>query len=126
MRIQSFEELKIWKDAIDITLKIYPLTNKDTFSKDFALREQIRKALISITSNIEEGFEKNNNKDFIRFLYYSKGSAGEVRSQLYIANKLGYISDEDYNNFKFLLIDISKQIKGFIEYLRNRENIREK
>ncbi|MGZ5281657.1 MAG: four helix bundle protein [Bacteroidia bacterium] len=96
--------MKIWKDAIEVTLKIYPLTGKDSFSRDFALKEQIRKALISITSNIAEGFEKNNNKDFIRFLYYSKGSAGEVRSQLFIANKLGYITDTDYQSFKIFYL----------------------
>ncbi|RYG06436.1 MAG: four helix bundle protein, partial [Chitinophagaceae bacterium] len=55
MKIQTFEDLNIWKQAIDITLKIYPLTNKDTFAKDFALRDQIRRALISISSNIAEG-----------------------------------------------------------------------
>jgi four helix bundle protein len=83
MRITRFEDLKIWQIALKITKEIYEITNKKEFSKDFSLRDQIRRAIISDSSNIVEGFEKNNNNEFIRFLKIAKGSIGEVRNQLY-------------------------------------------
>jgi four helix bundle protein len=68
MRITKFEDLKIWQIALKITKEIYDITSKKEFSKDFSLRDQIRRAIISVSSNIVEGFEKNNNNEFIRFL----------------------------------------------------------
>lgn len=94
MKIQKFEELNIWKLSLLITKDIYDLTSKGNFSKDYGLRDQIRRAVVSISSNIVEGFEKNNNNEFVRFLKIAKGSAGEVRNQLYIALAINYINQK--------------------------------
>ena len=99
--IKKFEDLKVWKLSLEITKEIYDLSFKPNFKNDFSLRDQIRRAVISISSNIVEGFEKNNNNEFVRFLKISKGSVGEVRNQLYIALSIGYISQNEFDkNFQ--------------------------
>ena len=117
MKITRFEDLGIWKLSLKLTKKIYDITSKKKFSRDFGLRDQIRKAIISISSNIVEGFEKNNNNELIRFLKIAKGSAGEVRNQLYIALVVGYITREEFDALNQELETLSKQIGGFIVYL---------
>ncbi len=84
MKINRFEDLEVWKLSRIFVKEIYSITNTNPFSKDFGLREQIRRASISIMSNISEGYERKGKKEFIHFLYLSKGSAGEIRSQLLI------------------------------------------
>lgn len=88
MRIKKFEDLNIWKLSLKITKLIYDLTSKDKLNKDFGLRDQLRRPIISVSSNIVEGFEKNNNNEFIRYLKIAKGSVGEVRNQLYMAREI--------------------------------------
>jgi len=82
MKAASFEDLKVWQDTRDFVKSIYEITTTDSFKKDYGLKDQIQRAAVSIMNNIAEGFERNNNKEFITFLKYSKGSAGEVRSTL--------------------------------------------
>ena len=77
----------------------------------------MRRASVSISSNIAEGFERETTKEFIRFLYIAKASAGEFRSQLYLALDLGYLSDEEFNSLSLKINDISKLLSGFIKYL---------
>ena len=123
MKINKFEDLGIWKLALKITKEIYDLTSKREFSKDFGLRDQIRRAIISVSSNIVEGFEKSNNNEFIRFLKISKGSVGETRNQLYIALSVGYITKEEFDKTNNNLEDLAGQVGGFIQYLeRKRKN----
>ncbi len=98
------------------------MTKNKYFIKDFGLRDQIQRAAVSIMSNIAEEYERDNNKEFIKFLGYSKGSVGEVRSLLYVALDQAYISETDFNNFKESAINISTQIANFIKYLRKRVN----
>jgi len=117
MKIKKFEDLSIWRLALKITKIIYDLTSQSKFSKDFSLRDQIRRAVISVSSNIVEGFEKNNNNEFIRFLKISKGSVGEVRNQLLIALTVGYISQTQFDKTNQELEDLANQIGGFISYL---------
>ena len=117
MKIKKFEDLPIWKLSLKLTRDIYDLTSLSKFSRDFALRDQIRRAVISISSNIVEGFEKNNNNEFIRFLKISKGSTGEVRNQLYIALAVKYISQEQFNKANQELENLASQIGGFTVYL---------
>lgn len=117
MKITNFEDLQIWQDAIEVTKRMYLLTAKSKFSQDYPLRDQIRRAVISISSNIVEGFEKNNNNEFIRFLKIAKGSTGEARSQLYIANMVGYIELGEYEMLAAKLVKLSSQIGAFITYL---------
>lgn len=85
LAIKYFEDLEVWKEARRLTNRIYRMTQDAKFSKDFGLRDQIQRAVVSIMSNIAEGFERGGNQEFIQFLYIAKGSCGEVRSQLYVA-----------------------------------------
>ena len=119
MKVNSFEDLQVWKDSRILVKSIYQLTSDGKFSKDFGLREQIQRVSVSIMNNIAEGFERNNNKEYIKFLGYSKGSAGEVRSMLYVATDLGYISQDSFNMHYQMAINIITQISNFIKYLKN-------
>jgi four helix bundle protein len=114
----SFEDLKVWQDTRDFVKSIYEITAIDSFKKDYGLKDQIQRAAVSVMNNIAEGFERNNNKEFITFLKYSKGSAGEVRSMLYVALDLNYISKASFNKNYELAINIIKQLSNFIKYLR--------
>lgn len=125
MKIKKFEELNIWKLALKITKEIYDLTAKKDFSRDFNLRDQIKKSIISVSSNIVEGFEKNNNNEFIRFLKIAKGSAGETRNQLYIALVVKYITRDEFSKINKNLEDLAGQIGGFIVYLENKRRDKE-
>lgn len=120
-KIEHFEDLKIWKDAAEIAISIFKFSMHGPLSKDFGLKDQIRRSAESISSNIAEGFEYNNNKDFIKFLRYSKGSAGELRSQLYIVHSTGMMDAETYRTYRKDLLEISKQISGFIKYLKEHK-----
>ena len=97
---------------------VYGLTRKAEFSRDFSLVDQIRRASASVMSNIAEGFERGSNTEFIQYLYIAKGSAGETRTQLYIAMDQGYISKEEFRSAEALSRDVSGQISGFIDYLK--------
>jgi four helix bundle protein len=115
--ITRFEEIESWKSARDLTNKVYAFTNQDGFNRDFGLRDQIRRACISIMSNIAEGFESRTDTQFINFLGMARASAGEVRSQLYIALDQKYILQEQFNNAFQLAQTCSRQITNFIKYL---------
>lgn len=88
MAIKQFEDLKVWQSSREFVKSIYKLTSKTKFKNDYGFKDQIQRASVSIINNIAEGFERDNNKEFIRFLTFSKGSAGEVRSLLYVAKDL--------------------------------------
>ena len=120
MKIIKFEDLEIWKSALTCTKLVYDLTSKRDFSKDFGLRDQIRRAVISISSNIVEGFEKRNNNEFRRYLKIAKGSAGEVRNQLYIALSIGYIDKKEFDQVNNLLLKLASQIGAFLNYLEKK------
>jgi len=98
--------------------KIYGFTNTGRFNKDHGLRDQIQRSSVSVLSNIAEGFARENNKEFVLFLKYAKGSAGEVRAQLYLALDLGYICESDFQKASYSIISISKQLSSFIKYLK--------
>ncbi|MCC7116950.1 MAG: four helix bundle protein [Anaerolineales bacterium] len=115
--ITRFEEIESWKTARDLTNKVYVFSNQDGFNRDFGLRDQIRRACISIMSNIAEGFESRTDAQFINFLGMARASAGEVRSQLYIALDQKYISQEQFDNAFQLAQTCSRQIANFIKYL---------
>lgn len=120
MTIKRFEEMKVWQDARMLTKNIYQITSNRSFKKDFGLRDQIQRAAVSVMSNIAEGYEHDNNKEFVRFLLYSKGSIGEVRSLLCVASDLSYISEAEFQRTKETAVAISAQIANFIKYLRVR------
>jgi len=121
MKYKSFEELPIWKESINLGKEVYLLTDKGRFEKDYSLKDQIRRATLSINSNIAEGFERSNNNEFIRFLLITKGSVGEVRSQLYFAFSLGYLDKNIFNKVNNRLESLAKQIGSFISYLKRQK-----
>ena len=89
-RIEKFEDLEVWQNAVGLSVDIYL---KFIDCHDFSFKNQICRASVSIPSNIAEGYERQYNKEFIQYLFIAKGSAGELRTQLFIANKLGLLSD---------------------------------
>ncbi len=119
MKVKSFEDLQVWQDARLFVKIIYELTNSLVFYKDYGLKDQIHRASISIMNNIAEGFERDNNREFITFLGYAKGSAGEVKSMLYVALDLKYITSEEFESAFHSSIEIITQLSNFRKYLRN-------
>ena len=116
--VEKFEDLRVWQTARQIVSSIYRLSSVDGFSKDYALRDQIRRAAISIPSNISEGFARRSNREFVQFLFIAKGSAAEVENQLYLALDQGYITQEEFNSVYEGLELLSKQLSKFITYLK--------
>lgn len=117
MTAKSFEELVIWQKAIEIGEVIYHLADEDPLNKDYKSRDQLIGAAISISNNIAEGFEYNNKVQFRKFLFYAKGSAGELRSQLALLVKVGRVKKDKYEILHQELIQLSAQIKSLINYL---------
>lgn len=96
MAVGRFEDLIAWQKARALTKQVYQVTAKDNFAKDYALTNQIRRASISVMSNIAEGFDREGHVEFHRFLVIAKASCAEVRSQLYVASDVGYLSDDEF------------------------------
>ncbi|HUR70774.1 MAG TPA: four helix bundle protein [Candidatus Limnocylindrales bacterium] len=118
MQVKYFEDLEIWKDARVLTRAIYQLTSDSRFSKDFGLRDQIRRAAVSIMSNIAEGFERGGNQEFIQFLYVAKASCAEVRSQLYVAMDQSYLAQKDGEELAMSFKRLSIMISNLMDYLK--------
>jgi four helix bundle protein len=121
MKIERFEDLEVWKDARELCKVIFEHTNIEIFKKDYKFCSQIRSSSGSIMDNIAEGFERGGNKEFIQFLYISKGSCGETRSQIHRALDYNYISKDIYNRLIERTIALSKKISSLITYLKNSE-----
>lgn len=115
MQICQFEDILAWQKSQQLSLVIYQLFKNN---KDFCFRDQIKRASISISNNIAEGFERGTNKEFRAFLFIAKGSCGEVRSMLYLAKELNYINQEEYNLLYQSSTEISKIIFGLIKNLK--------
>lgn len=120
--ITRFEDVEAWKRARELTRVVYQLTAKGEWAKDFGLRDQIRRAAVSAMSNVAEGFERRGNVEFARFLSMAKASAGEVRSQLYVALDLDYIGEEQFKSAFKLAESTSALIGAFVAYLRNKNS----
>jgi four helix bundle protein len=110
--VKKFEELDAWKKSRELAVRIYKLTNKGEFSRDFGFRDQIRRASVSVMSNIAEGFERGSRPDFHRFLVIAKASCAEVRSQLYLALDIGYITQDEFAQTMALAEEASRIIGG--------------
>lgn len=115
--ITRFEEIEAWKTARRLTNMVYELGNQAGFNRDFGLRDQIRRASVSVMSNIAEGFESRTDVQFINFLGMAKASAGEVRAQLYVALDQQYITEEQFKEAYSLAESCARQIAKFIAYL---------
>lgn len=120
-KIEKFEDIIAWQKALELSTLVYKMTNKEKFSKDYGLKDQIRRASVSIVSNIAEGFERESNNQFVYFLIIAKGSAGELRSQIYIAKNQEYITKEEFEILNGKVIEVSKTIGGFVAYLRTQK-----
>src|SRR6266508_5946862 len=114
---QTFEEIEAWQKARELTREIYMVSVRGLFSKDFGLRDQIRRASVSVMSNIAEGFERGGTGEFVQFLSIAKGSAGEVKSQLYVALDQCYIDKETFAQLFALAAETGRMIGGLMIYL---------
>jgi four helix bundle protein len=117
--VKSFEELTIWQESRKFTNKIYALTNKFPKEELYGLTSQIRRAVVSIMSNIAEGFDRRSDKEFSNFLSIARGSTAEIQNNLYIALDLRYISKEEFNKTYEEAKSVAKQINGLMNYLKN-------
>jgi len=117
-RITKFEDIDSWKRARTFANEIYKVTGTGKFARDFGLRDQIRRAAVSILSNIAEGFERGGDNEFLQFLSIAKGSCGEARAQLYVALDQAYISESQFATLSKSASDVSQLLSGFMKYLR--------
>ncbi len=117
-----FKELKIWQIAKDIAIDIYKITDSSNVKKDFSLRDQMRRAAVSIASNIAEGNDRESNKEFVRFLYIAKGSCAELITQLMIAKEIGYIGSIEADELEEKIQKASQMIGALIKSLYNLSN----
>ena len=119
--IYRFEDLDAWKIARELTRDVYQITQGDKFSRDFGLKNQIRKASVSVMSNVAEGFERDGNREFCNFLSIGKGSAGEVRSQLYVALDQDYLARHEFDRIYLKAQESGRVIAGLSNYLRQSD-----
>lgn len=119
--IKRFEDIEAWKLARELDFELYQCYSEGNFYKDFSFKDQISRASGSIMDNIAEGFERDGNREFINFLSYSKGSCGEVRSQLYRALDRKYITKEKFEKLKIKTENINGKISAFMNYLINSD-----
>jgi four helix bundle protein len=118
---QRFEDLEAWQKARELTRVVYEATSDGAWAKDYGLRDQIRRAAVSAMSNIAEGFERRGPIEFGRFLLMAKASAGEVRSQLYVALDLGYVDAARFDAVRSLAETTSGKVAGLANYLKGRD-----
>ncbi len=120
-KFNSFEEIIAWQNAYTLTLEVYRETDNGNFSKDFGLKDQIRRAAVSIMANIAEGHGRRSNAEFANFLNFARGSAAEVQSHLYVALGLKYIQKDDFDRLYSTAADISRMTLGLAKYLRESD-----
>ena len=116
---QRFEDVEAWQLARELTQRVYAASRSSEFSRDFALRDQIRRACISVTSNIAEGFERRTRAEFARFLDIAKASNAEVRSQPYVALDEAYLVQDDLDALYELSTHVGAKLGGLLRYLRS-------
>lgn len=122
--IKRFEEIEAWKTAREMTQLVYQMSNAGAFARDFGLRDQMRRAAVSVLSNIAEGFESRTQALFIDYLGRAKGSAGELRAQAYVALDVNHITQDQFDELRKLTETCSRQISRFITYLETQPNNR--
>ncbi|MGD9588209.1 MAG: four helix bundle protein [Pyrinomonadaceae bacterium] len=116
---KTFEEIQAWQKAREVTRKIYSISNKGDFAKDFSLRDQMKRASVSIMANIAEGHGRRTRAEFANFLNISRGSAIELQSHLYVALDLNYITSTEFQEAYEMLEEISKMTVALAKYLRD-------
>jgi four helix bundle protein len=123
--IVRFEEIEAWQTARELTRMVYELTHRGEFARDIGLSDQMRRASVSIMSNIAEGFESRTQPLFNDYLGRAKASAGELRAQVYIGKDIGYLNEVEFSQLFELCDKCSRQIAGFMKYLAQQPAIRE-
>ncbi len=118
MRIERFEDIEAWKEARKLVNMIYDISDKQKFSMDFGLKNQIRNASVSVMSNIAEGFDRGTNREFIQFLIVGRASASEAKSQLYVALDRKYITSGKFHEVYDQISKLISLIDGFVRYLK--------
>jgi four helix bundle protein len=121
-KIEKFEDIEAWQKARELSKAVYVLTTDGIFARDYGLRDQMRRAVVSIMSNIAEGFNCGGDRELVQFLFFAKGSAAEVQAQLYVALDTGYLKQEQFQQLYDLAGDISRLIGGFIRYLKTQDS----
>ncbi len=121
--ITRFEDIQAWQKARSLVREVYVLSGEGSFGKDYALRDQARRAAISIMSNIAEGFARRTSKEFINFLTMAHGSAAELQSHLYLASDLDYCSQKRFRELYSLTEEVSRMVQGFMAYLKTNAQL---
>ena len=120
MKIERFEDIQVWQKSRELVKSVYQVSSRtQAFRQDFSLKDQVRRAAISVMSNIAEGYARRSDKAFANFLHIAQGSAAEVQSQLYIALDLNYITKADFDKVYALCADIARQTAGLIKYFNS-------
>lgn len=122
MGFKVLEEIEVWKRGCRLAVNLYKSTQEGSLAKDFGLRDQMRRAAVSVPSNIAEWYERETDAEFIRFLYISRGSCAELKTQLYIAQALGYIDKEQSETYIAECKEISAMLTGLINKLKEKRN----
>ena len=117
--IRTFEDLHVWRKAIEFVKEVYVITNQGDLKRDFGLRDQMRRAAVSIPTNIAEGFERSSRKEYLLFLNIAKGSAGETRSLLRVALEVGYFTEAQHDRLLQNAITLSKYLFNQMSSIRN-------
>ena len=118
---RKFEEIDCWKKARALTKRVYKVSAKGAFARDFGLKDQIRRASVSVMSNIAEGHDRSGTAEFVQFLAVAKGSVAEIRAQLYVAIDQGYMDGSDFNDLNQLATETGQLLGGLMKYLRRSE-----
>lgn len=123
MKYERFEDLPVWKAAIELAESVYALTAQSHFKGNGSLRDQIERAAVSVSNNIAEGFERGTTQELLTFIYIARGSAGEVRSMLCLLERLDRFQDlkSEISNLKSLSLSASRQLRGWAASLQNSE-----
>lgn len=123
MKYVRFEDLPVWRAAIELAAAVYAMTEKDVFKGRYSLRDQIERAAVSVSNNIAEGFERGTNQELLTFLYIARGSAGEVRSMLYVLERIPVFKDlnGEITGLKLRAGRVSKQLGAWLRTLRDSE-----
>ena len=123
MKYNRFEELPVWKDAIELALRIFDLTCRPEFQGYYGLKDQLERAGVSVSNNIAEGFERGTTQETLTFLYISKGSSGEVRSLTYLLERLPRFSAlrSEILDLRSRALSISKQLRAWSDSLQNSD-----
>ncbi|MBM3131117.1 MAG: four helix bundle protein [Chloroflexi bacterium] len=119
--VQKFEDLEVWRDARELVKRVYHLTARFPKHETFGLTNQLRRAAVSVMSNIAEGFERGSNNEFVQFLFMARASCAEVRSQVYVALDLSYAPQAEVEALREHSEKLSRRLKTLIDYLRHSD-----